>query len=198
MTDEEKEIFRSQRLSRDRQRAEFGTISVDQSLDRGAAEGCSHGNLAGKCGASHLRKTDGLNYQNIVEGGKVFEEIIHHPIWFGMGRKPIENDYNKVSINECFLNIRGEGGFIGIHSGGHMTAFPGTFRSHARAWMVGQINILMALQDVGPGNGMTVVVPGSHKSHEIHPGLRPGIRTAQTRFIGRTSRTKPWERSRFR
>ena len=32
-------------------------------------------------------KTDGLNYQNIVEGGKVFEELIDHPIWFGMIRR---------------------------------------------------------------------------------------------------------------
>ena len=119
-------------------------------------------------------KTDGLNYQNIIEGGPVFEALIDNPVWIGLVRKLIENDYNRVSINECFLNVRGEGGFIGIHSGGHVAAFPASFRSHAGAWMVGQINILMALQDVGPGDGMTVVVPGSHKSHEIHPVLRPG------------------------
>jgi hypothetical protein len=117
-------------------------------------------------------KSDGLNYQNIIEGGKVFEELIDNPAWIGLVRKLIENDYNRVSINECFLNVRGEGGFIGVHSGGHLAAFPASFRSHSGAWMVGQINILMALQDVNRGDGATVVIPGSHKSHEIHPVLR--------------------------
>ncbi|MCB0123677.1 MAG: phytanoyl-CoA dioxygenase family protein, partial [Caldilineaceae bacterium] len=47
-----------------------------------------------------------------------------------------------------------------------------TFRNHNTGeWMVGQINVLMALQDVGPGDGPTVLVPGSHKSTEIHPRL---------------------------
>jgi hypothetical protein len=119
-------------------------------------------------------KADGLNYQNIIEGGKVFEQLIDNSVWIGLVRRLIENDYNRISMNECFLNIRREGGFIGIHSGGHLAAFTSSFRSHAGAWMVGQINILMALQDVNPGDGVTVVVPGSHKSHEIHPALRPG------------------------
>ncbi len=117
-------------------------------------------------------KSDGLNYQNIIEGGKVFEEIIDNPSWIELVRKFIANEFNHVTINECFLNVRGQGGFIGIHSGGHVAGFPSTFRSHTGAWLVGQINILMALQDIGPGDGPTVVVPGSHKSHEIHPVLR--------------------------
>ena len=119
-------------------------------------------------------KTDGINYQNIIEGGKVFEDLIDNPVWIDLVRKLIENDYNRITINECFLNLRGEGGFIGIHSGGTLAAFTSSFRNHAGSWMVGQINILMALQDIGEGDGATVVVPGSHKSHELHPVLRPG------------------------
>ena len=38
--------------------------------------------------------------------------------------------------------------------------------------MVGQINVLMALNDIGPGDGAPVLVPGSHKCTEIHPRLK--------------------------
>jgi ectoine hydroxylase-related dioxygenase (phytanoyl-CoA dioxygenase family) len=38
--------------------------------------------------------------------------------------------------------------------------------------MVGQINVLMALSDIGPGDGAPVLVPGSHKCTEIHPRLK--------------------------
>ena len=37
--------------------------------------------------------------------------------------------------------------------------------------MVGQINVLVALTDIEPGDGPTVLIPGSHKSTEIHPRL---------------------------
>lgn len=123
---------------------------------------------------------DGTNYQNIVEGGPVFEELIDHPAWIDDVRRYICNDYHRLSINENFLNVRETGGFIGIHSGGHVPGFPTVTRHHTGAWMVGQINILMALSDIGPGDGATTVIPGSHKSHEIHPALRAeGIRTGQ-------------------
>lgn len=116
-------------------------------------------------------QSDGVNYQNIIEGGSVFEALIESPVWIDMVRRYIENDSNRLTINECFLNIRGQGGFIGIHSGGHKPYFPLSFRHHTGNWNVGQINILMALTDIGPGDGCTVVVPGSHKSHEVHPCL---------------------------
>jgi hypothetical protein len=111
-----------------------------------------------------------VNYQNIIEGGPVFEEIIDHPSWIGDIRRYICNDYNHhPGINEAFLNLRPPGGYIGIHSGGHVPAFPMVNRHHTGAWMVGQINILIALTEIGPGDGATVVVPGSHKSHVLHP-----------------------------
>jgi ectoine hydroxylase-related dioxygenase (phytanoyl-CoA dioxygenase family) len=37
--------------------------------------------------------------------------------------------------------------------------------------MVGQINVLVALADIGSGDGPTVLVSGSHKSTEVHPRL---------------------------
>jgi ectoine hydroxylase-related dioxygenase (phytanoyl-CoA dioxygenase family) len=33
----------------------------------------------------------------------------------------------------------------------------------------GQVNILPALTDIGPGDGGTMIVPGSHKSNLPHP-----------------------------
>lgn len=114
---------------------------------------------------------DGVNFQNIVEGGPVFERLIDYPTWTPMVRRFI-NPVNGVSIHENLLNIRGAGGFLWIHCGGHAPLCYLTFRQHNTGeWMVGQINVLMALQDIGPGDGPTVLVPGSHKSTEIHPRL---------------------------
>ena len=114
---------------------------------------------------------DGTNYQNIFEGGDVFEEIIDHPAWIAEVRRYIASDYNGVLINEAFLNVRGQSGYIGIHSGGALVSPINTFRHHTGAWQLGQINILMALTDIGLGDGATVVVPGSHKANMIHPSL---------------------------
>jgi len=128
---------------------------------------------------------DGMNYQNIIEGGPVFEQLIDNPVWIEMVRRYMCNDANRLSLNEAFLNVRGQGGFIGIHSGGHTPYFPLSFRHHTGRWNVGQINILMALQDVGPGDGCTVVVPGSHKSHETHPCLQASDDPARANSVYR-------------
>ena len=114
---------------------------------------------------------DGVNFQNIVEGGSVFERLIDYPAWHPLVSRYI-NPVNGLSIHENLLNIRGPGGFLYIHCGGHTPLCYLTFRQHNTGeWMVGQINVLMALQDIGPGDGPTVLVPGSHKSTEIHPRL---------------------------
>ena len=114
---------------------------------------------------------DGINFQNIIEGGAVFERLIDHPAWHPLAERYI-NPVNGLSIHENLLNVRGPGGFLYIHCGGHAPLFYLTFRQHnTGAWMVGQINILIALHDIGPGDGPTVLVPGSHKATEIHPRL---------------------------
>tara|TARA_Y100000588_G_scaffold177449_1_gene191465 strand:- start:28821 stop:29660 length:840 start_codon:yes stop_codon:yes gene_type:complete len=114
---------------------------------------------------------DGVNFQNIVEGGAIFERLIDHPGWIDLARKYI-NPVNKVSIHENFLNVRDKGGHLFIHCGGHAPLSYLTFRQHNTGeWMVGQINVLMALEDIGPGDGPTVLIPGSHKTTEVHPRL---------------------------
>ena len=114
---------------------------------------------------------DGVNFQNIVEGGPVFERLIDYPAWLPLVTRFI-NPVNGLSIHENLLNVRGAGGFLYIHSGGHVPISYMTFRQHnTGAWMVGQINVLMALDDIGPGDGATVLVPGSHKATEVHPRM---------------------------
>lgn len=117
---------------------------------------------------------DGTNYQNIIEGGEVFEELIDSPSWIDEVGRYICNGANGLSLNEAFLNVREQSGFIGIHSGGHVPSCIATTRHHAGHWMVGQINILMALTAIGPGDGATVIVPGSHKSDLVHPVMTGG------------------------
>ena len=43
---------------------------------------------------------------------------------------------------------------------------------HNNEFRCGQINILLALTDVGDGDGPTMIIPGSHKSNLIHPAFR--------------------------
>jgi len=117
-------------------------------------------------------ETDGINYQNIIEGGQVFEDLITNPAWIGLVKRFICNGYTgRLSLHEAFLNVRGPSNYIGLHSGGH-TALPYmNTRHHTGIWNVGQINVLVALTDIGPGDGATAIVPSSHKSHTIHPHL---------------------------
>lgn len=112
---------------------------------------------------------DGVNFQNIIEGGDVFEELIDHPSWIENVRRYVATGNNRLRIDECFLNVRRSGGYIPIHSGGAMPRFTGLFRWHAGPWAVGQMNVLMALTDIGPGDGGTTIVPGSHKANHDHP-----------------------------
>ena len=115
---------------------------------------------------------NGVNFQNIIEGGDVFQKLIDHPAWVGLVRKYV-HEVNGLSIHENFLNVRGPGGFIHIHCGGHVPLSYLTFRQeNTGEWMVGQINVLMALNDIEPGDGALVLVPGSHKCTEIHPRLK--------------------------
>lgn len=129
------------------------------------------GSWAGHVHVHTYSGPDGINYQNVIEGGEVFEEVIDHPAWIADVRRYICNEAVGLAIYENFLNVRGQSGYIGIHSGGHVIVPINTTCHHTGAWQIGQINILMALTDIGPGDGATVVVPSSHKSHMVHPAM---------------------------
>lgn len=117
---------------------------------------------------------DGTNFQNIMEAGPPFEKLIDHPSWIERIRRYV-NPVNGLSLHETLLSVRGPGGFIGIHSGGHMPISYMTFRqANTHEWMVGQINVITALTDIGPGDGPTTLIPGSHKATIPHPQLTGG------------------------
>ncbi len=114
----------------------------------------------------------GLELQNIVEGGAPFEELIDHPGWIDRVRRyagEYGGHYEGLFIDECFATIRRSGGYFPLHSGGHEASNRMQYRFKNGQFRCGQVNVLMALTDIGPGDGGTCVVPGSHKSNLPHP-----------------------------
>lgn len=117
----------------------------------------------------------GLELQQIYEAGEPFERLIDHPSWlekvkyFVGGEGTFDFFHGPLFIDENFVNIRGAGGAIPLHSGAHEGVKRTQFRYNAGRFMCGQINVLIALTDIGHGDGATMVVPGSHKANFPHP-----------------------------
>ena len=117
----------------------------------------------------------GIAYQQVYEAGEPFEELVDHPSWIEKVKTFVggagTHDYNngELFIDENFVSIRGPGGAIGLHSGGNHPVKRTQYRYHAGDFMCGQINILLALTDIGPGDGATMVIPASHKANLEHP-----------------------------
>ena len=120
---------------------------------------------------------DGMNLQNIIEGGEIFECLIDHPAWIDQVRHYIGKAYGPY-INESFINVRGPGGFIGVHSGGHVIDSCKPGGRDRKEWCCSELSLLVALTDVGPGDGPTVLIPSSHKSDIRHPHDKGGFSDA--------------------
>jgi hypothetical protein len=152
-----------------------GALSADQLarlnawVDEKDLDALRPGDWIGDVEVHTYGSADGVNFQNVIEGGPVFEELIDNPSWIEEVRRYIAHGDHGVRTDETFLNIRRHGGYIPIHSGGNNVRFTGLFRWQNGSWAVGQINVLMALTDIGPGDGATTVVPGSHKAADDHP-----------------------------
>jgi hypothetical protein len=118
---------------------------------------------------------DGRNYQQIYEAGEPFEKLIDHPSWFDkvrhfMGTEgSFDETHGPLFIDEDFANFRSPGEGIGLHNGGQLGISRCQFRFHHGKFHCNQINVIMALTDIGPGDGGTVVVPGAHKGNFQHP-----------------------------
>lgn len=118
---------------------------------------------------------DGINYQQIYEAGEPFEKLIDHPSWiervkyFVGGEGSFDYHHGPLFIDENFANFRLPGEAIGLHSGAYPPIHRNQFRYLNGRFMCGQVNILMALTDIGPGDGGTMLIPGSHKSNFKHP-----------------------------
>lgn len=114
----------------------------------------------------------GAELQNIVEGGKPFETLIDNPAWIERVRQYCGEAGTYVEglfIDECFASIRRSGGYFPMHSGGQEGVVRNQFNFVNGNFRCGQVNVLIALTDIGPGDGGTRVLPGSHKSNFGHP-----------------------------
>jgi len=122
----------------------------------------------------------GISYQQVYELGGTFERMIDHPSYinyvarFVGGHECFDYHHGPLFIDENFYNIRGPGEAIPLHAGGHDICKRMAFRYHNGRFQCAQINVLIAFSDIGPGDGATMVIPGSHKSNVFHPYfLRP-------------------------
>lgn len=144
-----------------------------KNLKNGEWQGYIHGhNYGGK---------EGLNLQQIYEAGKPFEKLIDHPSWihhmleFVGGKGTFDYNHGPLFIDENFANVRGPGEAIGIHSGNPEGIQRNHYRYQDGKFHSSQVNILLALTDIGEGDGGTVVIPSSHKSNIQHPEYKTNV-----------------------
>jgi ectoine hydroxylase-related dioxygenase (phytanoyl-CoA dioxygenase family) len=120
---------------------------------------------------------NGIELQNIVEGGEPFERLIDHPAWLAHMREyvgEVGTFVDGLFIDECFATLRATGGFLPMHSGGHEAIVRTQYRYTRGKFHCGQVNVLVALTDIGPGDGATMIIPGSHHSSLEHPAFKTG------------------------
>jgi ectoine hydroxylase-related dioxygenase (phytanoyl-CoA dioxygenase family) len=117
-------------------------------------------------------KETGLEIHNCVELGGPFEELIDHPAWVEYVHRYCGEAGSYVDglfIDECILSVREAGGHHPVHSGGFQGALRGRYEYVNGVIRCGQCNIILALTEIGPGDGPTMAIPGSHKSNFPHP-----------------------------
>ncbi|HWA86456.1 MAG TPA: phytanoyl-CoA dioxygenase family protein [Opitutus sp.] len=128
----------------------------------------------------HVHREDhpehrGISYQQVYEAGPAFERLIDHPSWinyvsrFVGGHDTFDWHHGPVFIDENFVNLRGPGESIALHSGGHTGTMRTLFHYADGRFHCGQVNVLLGLTDIGPGDGATMVIPASHKANIKHP-----------------------------
>lgn len=114
----------------------------------------------------------GFELHNCVETGSPFETLLDHPSWIEYARRYCGEQGSYVEglfVDECIASIRRSGGHHPVHSGGYHAALRNKYVYEHGVFRCGQINIILALTDVGPDDGPTMVVPGSHKANFPHP-----------------------------
>jgi hypothetical protein len=118
-------------------------------------------------------KDTGLELHNCLEADPAFAELIDHPGYIEYLRRYCGEQGSYVEglfIDECIASVRRSGGHHPVHSGGYRGALRGAYGYKHGVFRCGQCNIIVALTDIGPGDGPTMVIPGSHKSNFPHPG----------------------------
>ena len=118
-------------------------------------------------------KDTGFELHNVLDcGDPTFDVLIDHPAWIRhVSRYAGEQGtyVQGIMIDESIATSRGSGGHHPVHSGGHDASIRTQYAYRNGAFRCGQVNVLVSLRDVGPGDGATMVVPGSHKSNFMHP-----------------------------
>jgi ectoine hydroxylase-related dioxygenase (phytanoyl-CoA dioxygenase family) len=110
----------------------------------------------------------GMELHHCLEMGEPFTRLIDHPSWLDYVSKYCGEASSYVEglfIDECMTSIRNSGGYHPLHSGGFQTPMRCQYAYQNGVFRCGQVNVLMALTDIGPGDGATMVIPGSHKSN---------------------------------
>ena len=162
-----------------------GYIVVKNALKKSEINACNkiidklknikNGEWAGYVHGHNYGGKEGLNLQQIYEAGKPFEKLIDHPSWihhmleFVGGEGTFDQHHGPLFIDENFANVRGPGEAIGIHSGNPEGLKRNHYRYQDDKFHCSQVNILLALTDIGKGDGGTVVIPSSDKSNIQHP-----------------------------
>jgi len=114
----------------------------------------------------------GLELHHCLEIGAAFEQMIDHPSWINLVRHYCGEEKSYVEglfIDEAIASVRESGGLHSMHSGGFQGALRGAYGFKNGVFRCGQVNIILALTDIGPGDGATLVVPASHKSNLPYP-----------------------------
>jgi hypothetical protein len=130
------------------------------------------GEWVGNAQRRDYTKETGFELHNCVEFDPAFEALIDHPGWIELVKHYGGEEQSYVEglfVDECIASIRNSGGHHPVHSGGYKGAMRGAFGYKNDVFRCGQINIILALTDIGEGDGPTMVVPASHKSNFPHP-----------------------------
>jgi ectoine hydroxylase-related dioxygenase (phytanoyl-CoA dioxygenase family) len=117
-------------------------------------------------------KDTGYELHNCVEFDPAFTELIDHPSWIELVKHFCGEEQSFVQgafIDECIASIRRSGGHHPVHSGGYKVSLRCGYGYKHGLFRCGQCNIILALSDIGEGDGPTMVIPGSHKSNFPHP-----------------------------
>jgi ectoine hydroxylase-related dioxygenase (phytanoyl-CoA dioxygenase family) len=133
----------------------------------------SNGEWVGNAQRRDYTKDTGFELHNVLDcDDRAFEFLIDHPSWIDHVRHYAgeEGTYVEgVSIDENIATIRHAGGHHPVHSGGFRSPVRTQYAYLHGGFRCGQVNVLLALTDIGPGDGATMVIPGSHKSNLPHP-----------------------------
>jgi hypothetical protein len=116
----------------------------------------------------------GFELHNVLDcGDPAFDVLIDHPGWIAHARHYAGEEASYVqgvTIDENIASVRTAGGLHPVHSGGYGASVRTQYRYEHGRFRCGQVNVIVALSDIGPGDGPTMVVPATHKSNLAHPG----------------------------